>query len=332
MMHATILFIEGGHGSTAVGPLEVFDATGVLWNLWNGQPAEPRFRVRSVSVTGKPVQVAGQVGLTPQGAVSSIRKTDLIFVPSGGVDIDGILRNNRRVISWLQRQRKKGAYIAGVCSGVSLLAECGLLDGRVATTHWALVEDFRRRWPGVDWQPDKFVTESGGMFCGGGVYSSLDLSLYLVEKFCGHEVAIQTAKSLLIDMPRTSQAGFSVLPLGAQHSDETVRQAETWIHNNCRENFRLEDLAQKVGMSPRNFIRRFKAATGEAPLAYLQKLRIVAAKRLLESADSTVQQVSYDVGYQDVAFFRNLFKRHTGYSPNAYRQSFGTTPPVSAVS
>lgn len=323
MMDVTILLLHGGHSSTAVAPLEVFHSTGVLWNYFSGEGTAAPFRVQTASVDGKPVQAEGPLRVAPQTSLRGIRRTDLIFVPSGGVDLDGMIARHRPALSWLRKWRKKGAYIAGVCSGVALLAAAGLLDGRRATTHWGLVERYRQRFPRVDWRPDLFVTEDNGIFCGGGVYSSLDLSLYLVEKFCGHDVAVQCAKALLVEMPRTFQTGFSLLPLGAQHADESIRSAEEWIHQNYHRDFRLEDLAQRVGMSPRNFIRRFKAATGQAPLTYLQRLRIAAAKRLLEIEDRTVEGVSQAVGYEDVAFFRNLFKRHTGVAPNLYRRSFG---------
>jgi len=165
--------------------------------------------------------------------------------------------------------------------------------------------------------------EDRGFYCGGGVHAALDLSLYLVEKFCGHEVAVQSAKALLIETPRAWQAGFAIVPLKTEHSDDSISSAQEWLHQNFHKTFPLEAPAQHVGMSLRNFVRRFKQATGDSPLMYLQKLRIAAAKRLLESDNRTVQEISEAVGYQNVAFFRNLFQRHTGVSPSAYRQRFG---------
>ena len=155
------------------------------------------------------------------------------------------------------------------------------------------------------------------------MHAALDLSLYLVEKFCGHEVAVQSAKALLIETPRAWQAGFAIVPLKTEHSDDSISSAQEWLHQNFHKTFPLEAPARHVGMSLRNFVRRFKQATGDSPLMYLQKLRIAAAKRLLESDHRTVQEISEGVGYQDVAFFRNLFQRHTGVSPSAYRQRFG---------
>jgi transcriptional regulator GlxA family with amidase domain len=206
---------------------------------------------------------------------------------------------------------------------VGLIAATGMLDGKRATTHWGLVERFREKYPKVRWMPELMVTEDRGFYCGGGVHAALDLSLYLVEKFCGHDVAIQTAKALLIETPRAWQAGFAIVPLRTQHSDETISRAQEWLHVNFHRDFPLDELARRVGMSARNFVRRFKQATGDSPLIYLQKLRISAAKRLLESDHRSMQEVSDAVGYEDAAFFRELFERHVGLAPSAYRKSFG---------
>jgi transcriptional regulator GlxA family with amidase domain len=171
--------------------------------------------------------------------------------------------------------------------------------------------------------PELMVTEDHGFYCGGGVNASLDLSLYLVERFCGHDVAMQSAKAMLIEMPRAWQAGFAIVPLKTVHSDEAISAAQEWLHKNFQRTFPLETPAEHVGMSLRNFVRRFKKATGDSPLIYLQKLRVAAAKRLLENDHRTMPEISDAVGYQDVVFFRKIFQRHTGVSPSAYRQRFG---------
>jgi transcriptional regulator GlxA family with amidase domain len=128
---------------------------------------------------------------------------------------------------------------------------------------------------------------------------------------------------MLIEMPRAWQAGFAIVPLKTEHSDESISSAQEWLHQNFQRTFPLESPARRVGMSLRNFVRRFKQATGDSPLIYLQKLRVAAAKRLLESDHRTMQEISDAVGYQDVAYFRQLFRRHTGASPSAYRRRFG---------
>jgi transcriptional regulator GlxA family with amidase domain len=269
------------------------------------------------------VHCDGPIDIQPAMALKDVRKTDLIFIPSTGLGIDDVVERNAPVVPWLRRWNKRGVPIASVCSGVGLVAATGLLDGKRATTHWSLGERFREKYPKVRWMPELMVTEDTGFYCGGGVNAALDLSLYLVARFCGHDVAMQSAKALLIEMPRAWQAGFAIVPLKTEHSDETISRAQEWLHENFHQTFAVDAPARRVGMSLRNFVRRFKQATGDSPLIYLQKLRVAAAKRLLENDHRSMQEISDAVGYQDVAFFRKIFQRHTGVSPSAYQQKFG---------
>jgi transcriptional regulator GlxA family with amidase domain len=323
MINVTVLFLEETFSSTAVGPMEVFRHAGALWNSLTGAQPEPRFRVTTASADGRAVRCDGPLYIQPDVAINAIRKTDIIFVPTTGPRIEGVLERNAAVVPWLRRWRKRGAAIASVCSGVGLIAATGMLDGKRATTHWGLAEQFREKYPRVKWMPELMVTEDRGFYCGGGVHAALDLSLYLVEKFCGHDIAVQTSKALLIETPRAWQSGFAIVPMKTEHSDDAISSAQQWLHENFHRTFPLEAPAHYVAMSPRNFMRRFKQATGDSPLTYLQKLRISAAKRLLESDHRTVQEISDAVGYQDVAFFRELFERHTGVAPSEYRRQFG---------
>lgn len=323
MTEVTVLFLDATFSSTAIGPMEVFRHAGSLWNFLTGKRQVPRFRVTTASVGGRAVRCDGGILIKPDVALTAIRKTELIFIPTTGISVDNVVERNAPVIPWLRRWRERGTAIASVCSGVGLVAASGLLDGKRATTHWGLAERFREKYPKVRWMPELMVTEDRGFYCGGGVNAAMDLSLYLVERFCGHEVAMQTAKALLLETPRAWQAGFGIVPLKTEHSDDSISSAQEWLHENFHRNFPLEAPARSVGMSPRNFARRFKQATGDSPLIYLQKLRVAAAKRLLESHHRTMQDISDAVGYQDVAFFREVFQRHTGTSPSAYRQRFG---------
>ena len=323
MIDVTVLLLDQTFSSTAVGPMEVFRHAGSLWNRLTGKPEKPRFQVRTASEDGRPVLCDGPIHIQPMTAIQNIRHTDLIFIPTTGLSIDDVVERNASVVPWLKRWQKRGVAIASVCSGVGLVAATGMLDGKRATTHWALAERFRQKYPKVKWVPELMVTEDGNFYCGGGVHAALDLSLYLVEKFCGHEVAMESAKALLIETPRAWQAGFAVVPLKTEHNDEAISTAQDWLHQNFHRPFPLEAPAHRAGMSLRNFVRRFKQATGDSPLTYLQKLRIAAAKRLLENNHRTMQEISDAVGYQDVAFFRSLFQRHTGVSPSAYRERFG---------
>jgi transcriptional regulator GlxA family with amidase domain len=319
----TVLFLDQMFSSTAAGPMEVFRHAGLLWNIFTGTQRSPRFRVTTASADGRPVTCDGGIWIQPNMALQDVEETDLIFVPAAWLSIDGVAELNAPIVRWLKQRGDSGVAVASVCSGVGLVAAAGLLDGKRATTHWGLAEQFRQKYPRVQWKPELMVTEDGGFYCGGGVNASLDLSIYLVERFCGHEIAIQTAKALLIETQRAWQSGFAIIPLKTDHRDGAISSAQEWMHKNFAKTFSLEDPARHIGMSVRNFLRRFRQATGDSPLVYLQKLRVAAAKRMLESDHSTMQEISDAVGYQDIAFFRALFQRHTGLSPSAYRERFG---------
>ncbi len=321
-MHITILVPGYGLSSAVIGPYEVFSNSGVIWNALFADEIRASFEVITASVDGNPVDYEGGITIKPDKSISQIRKTDLIFIPTIGLDIDNALDRNSRMITFLRRQAEKGTALAAVCSGVALLAETGLLNGKQATTHWALADRYRKRYPNIDWKPELFITESGNIYCGGGVYAALDLCLHLVERYAGYEIAKQCSRALLIDPPRTWQASFSAPLPNQQHQDKKIQKAEEYLHENFHANFGVDELAKNVGMSTRNFTRRFRQATGEAPLTYLHKLRINYAKQLLETDYKSVQAICYEVGYTDIPFFRNVFKRYTGMTPKEYKQRF----------
>jgi transcriptional regulator GlxA family with amidase domain len=325
VMHITILVPGFGYPSPVIGPYEVLTSAGVLWNSLRGEKVAASFKVITASVDGKTVRFTGGVTIKPDRAIGQIRKTDLVFIPSIGLDLEKVLAHNRGMLGFLQRESRKGTLIAGVCTGVAMLAEAGLLEGRQATTHWALAEQYRKRYPDVDWTPELFITQSDNIFCGGGVYAALDLCLHLVERLAGYEVAKQTGRALLIDSPRTWQASFSVPLLNQKHHDEKIKRAQDYLQEYFSARFTLDELARRIGMSARNFTRRFKLATGETPLTYLHKLRINCARQLLETDYKSIQEVCYEVGYEDMPFFRNVFKRYTGLSPAEYRQRYAST-------
>jgi transcriptional regulator GlxA family with amidase domain len=322
VLDVTVVLLDAGYASTAIAPIEIFHSAGRIWNWLHGEAEQPRFRVRIASIDGKSVTGLCSLGLTPECSIRDIKKTDIIILPASGWDVMDRIAKKTALLPWLRKWHARGAYIVGVCTGVAFLAECGLLDGRHATTHWGVADILRARYRKVRWRTDQFVTEDGRLFCSGGIYASIDISLYLVEKFCGHEVALQVAKSLLLSMPRSRQSGYAVVPLSRPHSDDKIRQTEDYLQEHLDRDVSIDHLAGRIGMSPRNFIRRFKAATGRLPGAYIQTLRVSEAKEMLEQGAESIQAVSSKIGYEDLAFFRELFKRHTGMTPAEYRERF----------
>ena len=322
-LDVTIVLIPQGYASEAIAPAEIFHSAGVLWQSLHGNPPEPRFRVRVASIDGGPITSQCGLQLVPGLSISDVEHTDVIVLSASGLNVQEQIARNTSLLPWLRDWHARGAYVAAVCTAAGFLAESGLLDGRRATTHWALADTLRQQYPKVLWHPDRFVTEDNRLFCSGGVYSAVDLSLYLVEKFSGREVALQCAKAMLLSMPRHSQTGYAVLPLSPPHEDEKIREAEMYLQQRFDRGVSIDQLADAMSMSSRNLIRRFKAATGRVPGDYVQSLRVTAARELLERGGGvSIQEVCTRVGYEDVAFFRQLFKRHTGLSPVEYRSRF----------
>ena len=320
----TVILLDGGFASTAIGPIEVFHSAGQLWNWLKGEPPQPRFRVRVASPGGRMVTSVCNVGLKPECALEDIDRTDIAMISASGWDLQHKIMRHTSIIAWLRKMHEQGAYLGAVCSGAAYLAETGLMDGREATTHWGVADMLRERYPNVRWRPEQFVTEDGRICCSGGVYASIDISLYLVEKFCGHEIALQCAKSLLVGLPRSCQSGYSVLPLSRPHSDERIGKAEKHLRTHFREEIGINALAKRCARSPRTFIRRFKGATGRLPGEYVQMMRITAARELIEGDPSSIHELSEHDGYADLNFFRSLFKRHTGMTPAEYRARFSS--------
>lgn len=323
ILDVTIVMFDDGLSSTAVMPTEIFHSAGNLWNVLMDEPAAPRFRVRTVSVDGRPVRTPYGFAMLPECGIDAVDRSDIVIVPTSGLDIEPKLARYGAILPWLRRLHADGAHIVGVCMGAIYLAAAGLLDGKVATTHWAACAEIAARFPRVVWRPELFITEEDRVLCSGGVGAAIDVALYLVAKFCGHEVAVQTAKALLLPMPRLMQSGYAVLPVSKAHEDAPIRAAEAYLLEHFREDVSTEALAERAAMGERTFVRRFKAATGRLPAAYLQSLRIEAAKVMLEHEGRPVGLISEAVGYSDLGFFRALFKRMTGMTPGQYRAQFG---------
>ena len=326
MLDVTIVLVNDGYASTSIGPMEVFYAAGRMWNVLDGHGAEPRFRISVASIDGAPVTSAYGLSITPQSSVDAIERSDLIMVSASGLEPNSWPQKAPELAPFLRKWHRRGAMIAGMCTGVAFLAEAGLLDGRRATTHWGVARRFEQLYPRVDWHPEVLITEDAGIFCSGGVYSSVDLSLYLVEKLCGHQIAVECSKALLINMPRFYQSGYSILPISRPHSDQKIRQFEEYLQANFSRALSIDELARLVGMSRRNFLRRFKAATGSMPGSYLQMFRVAAARQMLEESVTPVQRIASAVGYDNVTFFRQIFRRYTGVTPAEYRSNFKPIP------
>lgn len=228
---------------------------------------------------------------------------------------------------WLRARHARGATLASVCAGAFLLGETGLLEGRAATTHWFYANDFAERFPRVRMDTDKLVIDDGDLITAGGLMAWTDLGLKLVDRLLGPTAMLETARFLLVDPPGREQRHYSVFSPRLRHGDAAVLKVQHWLQATGARDATLDAMADKAGLEPRTFLRRFQKATGLKPTAYCQHLRVGKARELLETTTMSVDQIAWDVGYADPGAFRRVFLKVTGLGPRAYRQRFG----VSAV-
>ncbi|RFM25644.1 GlxA family transcriptional regulator [Deminuibacter soli] len=257
-----------------------------------------------------------------QRTLAEIDHADLVMAPAFQGEPDEILQENAHLVQWIRQQYQAGAEVASLCFGSYFLAEAGILNGKICTSHWMAAKDMQRRYPDIKMMPDVVLTDQEGVYTSGGAFSSLNLVLYLVEKFCGKDVGVWVSKMFSIDISRVKQAHFAVFRGQYQHHDEAIHEAQTYIEQNYDKQISVEQVAGQSNMSKRNFIRRFKSATQNTPLEYLQRVKIEAAKKALEHSAQDTVTLAYDAGYNDVKTFRMVFKRITGLTPQDYRRKY----------
>ncbi len=260
--------------------------------------------------------------VSPDILIRDLQRTDLILIPSVHGDKKKILLENEALLSWIVQQYKAGAAVASLCIGAFLLAGTGLLDGKTCATHWELAGEFRQLFPAVNLVEDKIITDEKNIYTSGGAYSWLNLILYLVEKFAGREIAIRCAKGFQIDIERNSQSPFIIFNGQKTHDDAAILNAQSYIEKNVHSRLSVDGLAALLAIGRRNFERRFKKATGNTVLEYIQRTKIEAVKQSLESSRLGVTEAMDKVGYSDPKTFRTVFKKMTGLSPLQYRNRY----------
>lgn len=332
MVHVSLLAIPEA-GSSLLGAAELLSSVGIAWeSVVTRETTRPRYRPVIVSETGQPLTGFNGWVVTPDAAIAEVRATDVIFIPSLWLQPGATFGDTHRALKeWIVERYRAGAIVCAACTGVQLLAETGLLDGQVATTHWAYAEGLRANFPRIDVQPDKVLVESGEdlrLITSGSHATWHDLLLYVISRTGGKQAALQTAKFFLLQWHSDGQSPYMAFRENLQHGDAAIRRAQEWLQDNYSQPSPATAVEALSGLPSRSFQRRFKQATGHSPLSYVQQLRVDRAKTFLEDSDLSVEAISWRVGYEDVAFFNRLFKRTTSLTPTAYRQRFSI--PMSA--
>jgi transcriptional regulator GlxA family with amidase domain len=319
MKHVTILITNEAVLASIVDPRIIF--TGVNDFLAAvGKP--PVFNVQLVGLEKEVKLHGGLFSVHTDAVLNDVKKTDLIIIPAFGGDMRTSIKRNEEFLPWIVDQHYKGAEAASLCVGAFLLAATGLLDGKECSTHWRFANEFREVFPQITLVDDRIVTEQKGLYSSGGATSYWNLLLYLIEKHAGRDMSIMAAKMFALEIDRKSQSPFIMFNGQKTHEDEPIKKAQEFIEANITEKISVEDLALKYAIGKRHFERRFKKATNNSPLEYIQRVKIEAAKKHLESSRKNINEVMYDVGYSDTKAFRTVFKKITGLSPVEYRNKY----------
>lgn len=320
MKHISIL-IPRGHTSV----VNIGGAHQIL-NMVNEVSAQmqhpPVFDVCLAGLEKETRQSHGLFSIAPEVLIGEIEHTDLIIIPAIHDNFEKALENNQEFIPWIVNHYNRGAEVASFCVGAFFLASTGLLNGKQCATHWMHANNFRKQFPDIRLVDEKIMTEEDGIYTSGGAYAFTNLVLHIIEKYAGREIAVLISKAFSIDIDRDSQSAFVIFEGQKDHGDEKIIKVQKYIEGHHNEMLRVNDLADRFAVSRRTLERRFKKATSNTVSQYIQRVKVEAAKRNLESGRKNVNEVMYDVGYSDSKSFRDLFRKITGLTPVQYRDKY----------
>lgn len=324
---ALILALPETAGSALYGMVDVLAATGTLWReLVGEEPRLPLIRPCIVSLERRLFHCGNGIPISPDLGIEEAHAPDIVIVPELWLSpTDDIRDRHEGAKEWLRRCYNGGSTIYSACSGSVLLAAAGLLDGRDATSHWGYEDLFRRSFPRVRFNPSPnlvIADRTGRIVTAGGTTSWHDLAIHIISRHCSPGEALRIAKVYLLKWHGEGQLPYASLVRRQPHADSIVRKAESWLAKHYRESLAVAMAVEHCGIPERSLKRRFTTATGSTLIAYVQNLRIEEAKRLLESEATAAENIAALVGYENLAFFRRLFKRCTGLTPGAYRRMF----------
>ncbi len=319
MKRISILVPQNSVIQAIADPKYCFETVNQFLNM-NGRPT--MFKVELVGAEKDVKLNNGLYTVHTEKLISEVEKSDLIIIPALFGNMSQAIESNKKLIPWILKQYNSGAEVASLCVGAFLLASTGLLNGKKCSTHWAFIADFHQMFPEVNIQHGKIITEESGIYSSGGASSYWNLLLHLVEKYTNHETAVLTSKYFAIDFGRNSQSFFAMFKGQKQHNDEEIKMAQEFIEKNIEEKISVDELAEKTAVGRRSFERRFKRATHNSVLEYIQRVKIEAAKRSFENSRKNINEIMFDIGYTDTKAFRTTFKKITGITPQEYKNKY----------
>ncbi|HEY9048267.1 MAG TPA: helix-turn-helix domain-containing protein [Ohtaekwangia sp.] len=319
MKHISILIPRGAILGSLEGTRQLFTQVNQFLKM---KDVAPLFTVQLVGLDEETVVSGGSYTVHADVLLKDVTKTDLIIIPAVDGSIPEALEANKDFIPWITKHYKAGAEVASLCMGAFILASTGLLKGKKCATHWMAANEFRKMFPDVELVTERIITDERGIYSSGGAFSYLNLILYLIEKYAGRDMSLLSSKVFAIEIERSSQSPFIMFQGQKEHEDEPIRKAQEFIESNFQDKITVDQLASMFALGRRNLERRFKKATSNTVAEYIQRVKIEAAKKSLESSRENVNEVMYKVGYTDTKAFRTTFKRITGLSPVQYRNKY----------
>ena len=313
--------------SVLYGLYDILISVGPMWpDMTAAEPADALLDVAIVAASAEPFRCFGNILVEPHATLADAGTVDAVVVCDMYTPIDTPPHGRFTVeVEWVRRMHGRGALLASVCSGSLVLAESGLLDGRSCAGHWAYADLFRSAYPRIRFLPGSILdlsSEPEGLITAGGVTAWQDLALHLIARYCGPEQAARTAKLYLLGSHEDGQLPFSAMTRRVRADDAVIRDCLAWIDRHYRTPNPVSAMIERSGLTSRTFARRFRAATGRRPIDHVHAVRVEEARRLLETGDGPVDDVGFEVGYEDPTFFRRLFRRTTGLTPAAYRRRY----------
>lgn len=318
--HITFLLVDNMLATSTTMPMEMLLTAESAAHQRSGR-TQPHHGIalHTTAFEGAPVTTRSGLHWTPDYTLEAASGCDIVYVPALWRNPRPIVRRHPDILDWLREQYQNGALISAVGTGCCFLAEAGLLEGKPATTHWHYFDQFQKDYPYVDLKRQYFITQAGNLYCAASVNSLADLTVHFIQRLYGKSIASHVERHFSHEIRRSYESSGYFEAAHSRHPDEDIVQVQIWLQDNYWREILMPPLAQRFGMSLRTLNRRFKAATGQTPLQYLQEIRINSARDLLRTSNLSISEIADKIGYQDTGYFNSLFKKQLGASPSEYR-------------
>lgn len=324
-IHVSLVALPGTLVMPIAGLYEILNVFPTVAAFSADVPASPPFDVEIVGAARTTLAAASGLPIAVQRSIDEVQRTDIVIIPVMAVDNGGQAGGHPELVDWLKRMHGQGVVLCSACTGLVVLAQTGLLDGRRATTHWAFAPSFRRQFPQISLCVEEVLVTEGEadeFVMSGGAASWQDLVLYLIGRYVSPAASQAIAKFELLERHAAGQSPYVPFAPSTRHGDALVLCLQQWLDANFTTTSPVAEMTRRSGLSARALERRFRRATGHSPIGYVQRIRVEEAKRRLERSTVAIDQIGWDVGYEDATAFRRVFKRIAGIAPSIYRRQF----------